>query len=247
MKVNKIPAEERIIFPLDVSSSEEAFFWIERLNPFVGIFKIGLELFTSEGPKVIEKVRKKTDKKIFLDLKLNDIPNTISRTIKIISELGVDWVTIHVLAGASALKKASECAYNNLKLIGVTVLTSLDKADLLELGFNAELARDPKELVFRLAFLAYFSGCDGVVCSAKEVGKIKENFPELITVVPGIKLSEELGRVDDQLRTATPYEAILSGADYLVIGRPIREAEFPEKICEEIIFQIKKALEEKND
>lgn len=247
MKRIKIPVEERIIFPLDVSSVEEAILWTERLNPFVGVFKIGLELFVSEGPKVIEKIRSKTNRKIFLDLKLHDIPNTMGKTVRVISELGVDWITVHLLAGTLALQKVLESAYNNLKIIGVTILTSLDRADLLELGFNGELARDPKELVLRLAFLAYQVGCEGVVCSAKEVKRVKESFPELITIVPGIRLNEELKKVDDQLRTATPYEAILSGADYLVIGRPIREADFPERICEEIVFQIKKALEERKD
>ncbi|MCS7278689.1 MAG: orotidine-5'-phosphate decarboxylase [Thermodesulfobacteriaceae bacterium] len=245
MKLIKLPAEERIIFPLDVSSSEEATLWVERLNPFIGVFKIGLELFISEGPQIIEKIRNKTNKKIFLDLKLNDIPNTVSKAVRVISNMGVDWVSVHLLAGSLALRKALELAYNNLKIIGITILTSLDRADLLELGFNAELAKDLKELVLRLAFLAYQTGCEGIVCSAKEVEKVKENFPELITIVPGIRLSEE--RRDDQLRTATPYEAILLGADYLVIGRPIKEASFPEKVCEEIIVQIKRALEERED
>lgn len=248
MKLIKISPEERIIFPLDTNSLEEALFWVERLNSFVGVFKVGLELFVSEGPKVIEKIKSKTDKKIFLDLKLYDIPHTLAQTIKVISNLGVDWVTVHILAGTTALRKVLELAYNNLKIIGVTILTSLDKADLLELGFNAELAKDPKDLVLKLAFLAYQTGCEAIVCSAKEVVRVKENFPELIIIVPGIRLSEEVSKMDDQLRTATPYEAILLGADYLVIGRPIREAAFPEKVCEEVITQIKKALEErKND
>ncbi|PMP93491.1 MAG: orotidine-5'-phosphate decarboxylase, partial [Thermodesulfobacterium geofontis] len=142
-----------------------------------------------------------------------------------------------------ALKYAVKSSFNNLKIIAVTILTSLDRADLMELGFNSELIRDIKELVFKLAQIAYKCGCDGVVCSAKEVSRIKEVFPELITVVPGIKW-EKAG--NDQLRVATPYEAILAGADYLVIGRPIREASSPEEVCQKIAEEIKKAWMEKH-
>ena len=127
-----------------------------------------------------------------------------------------------------------------------TVLTSLDRADLMELGFNSELVRDTKEIVFFLSKLAWRCGCDGVVCSAREVERIKETFPELITVVPGIRLEENVERQDDQLRTATPYDAVLSGADYIVVGRPIREAEEPEKVCEKILEDVKRALEERD-
>ena len=232
---------ERIIFPLDVNNLKEAVNWTAKLSPYVGIFKIGLELFLSVGPRVIERVRKAGAKKIFLDLKFCDIPNTIEQTIKVVSELNVDWTTIHILSGEKALKTAVSNAYNNLKIIGVTILTSLDRADLMELGFYGELARDPKELAFRLATLAVHCGCDGLVCSAKEVKRIKEAYPQVFTIVPGIRLDPLNYKKDDQLRIATPYDAIISGADYLVIGRPIREAKEPEKVCEEIIKQIEEA------
>ncbi len=240
---NCLKPEERIVFPLDVPTKEEAIKWVERLHDLVGVFKVGLELFTNCGPNIIEAIKEVTEKKIFLDLKLYDIPNTILRTIRVISNLKVDWITVHTLAGSQALKSAVDSAYNNLKIIGVTVITSLDRADLMELGFNSELVRDTKELVFNLTRIAYRAGCDGVVCSAKEVARIKEAFPELITVVPGIRLEESK---DDQVRTSTPYEAILSGADYLVIGRPIRDAFSPEKVCKKIAEEIKIALEEKS-
>lgn len=242
MKNNQRP-EDIIVFPLDVPDLKEALSWVERLNGLVGVYKIGLELFTACGPKIIEEVRKISDKKIFLDLKLYDIPNTLTRTVKVISELGVDWVTVHTLSGRIALKSAVKSSFNNLKIIGVTVLTSLDRADLMELGFNSELVRDTKELVFKLAQIAYKTGCDGIVCSAKEVNKIKEFFPELLTIVPGIRWEES---EDDQLRIATPYEAVLAGADYLVIGRPIKESSSPEKVCKKIAEEIEKAWIEKN-
>ncbi len=240
---NNLEPEKIIVFPLDVPNLKEALYWVERLNGLVGVYKIGLELFTSCGPKIVEEIKKRSNNKIFLDLKLYDIPNTLARTVKVISELGIDWVTVHTLSGRPALKDAVKSSFNNLKIIAVTILTSLDRADLMELGFNSELIRDIKELVFKLAQIAYKCGCDGVVCSAKEVSRIKEVFPELITVVPGIKW-EKAG--NDQLRVATPYEAILAGADYLVIGRPIREASSPEEVCQKIAEEIKKAWMEKH-
>jgi orotidine-5'-phosphate decarboxylase len=243
MKDNKKP-EEIIVFPLDVSNLKEALYWVERLNGLVGVFKIGLELFTNCGPKIIEEIKKISKQKIFLDLKLYDIPNILTKVIKVVSELGVNWVTVHTLSGRSALESVVKSASNNLKIIAVTILTSLDRADLMELGFYSELARDIKELVFKLAQIAYKTGCDGIVCSAKEVEKIKEAFPELITIVPGIRW--EKGK-DDQLRVATPYEAVLAGADYLVIGRPIRESSSPEEVCQKIAEEIKKAWMAKND
>lgn len=234
--------KDRIVFPLDVSTLEEAIRWVERLKDLVGVFKVGYELYVSCGPKVIEEIRKRCNEtiKIFLDLKLYDIPNTVLRTVRVISNLGVDWVTVHTLAGSEALEAAVKTAYNNLKIVAVTILTSLDRIDLMELGFNSELVRDLKELTLRLARIAYKSGCEGIVCSAREVSRIKEAFPEFFTVVPGIRLEEE--KRDDQVRTATPFEAIVSGADYLVIGRPIREAFSPEKVCKTIIEEIEKAM-----
>ncbi len=244
--ISEKKARERLIFPLDVPSEEEALLWVERLKDYVGMFKIGLELFTACGMKIVEKIKEKVETGIFLDLKLCDIPNTVKRTIRVLSEAGVNWVTVHSLSGREALKSATSSAYNGLRIIAVTVLTSLDRADLMELGFNSELVRDTKEIVFFLSKLAWRCGCDGVVCSAREVERIKETFPELITVVPGIRLEENVERQDDQLRTATPYDAVLSGADYIVVGRPIREAEEPEKVCEKILEDVKRALEERD-
>ncbi len=237
---------ERLVFPLDVAGVKEAVSWVQKLSPFVGVFKIGLELFVASGPKVVERVRKAGAKKIFLDLKFCDIPNTVAGAVRSASELGVDWITVHTLSGEGALKKAVENAYNNLKIVAVTILTSLDRADLMQLGFYGELARDPRELAFRLGSLAVNSGCDGIVCSAREVARIKEAFPQVFTVVPGIRLEENDKKRDDQLRTATPYEAVLYGADYLVVGRPVREAENPEAVCQEILNQVEAALKERN-
>jgi len=240
-----INPRDRLVFPLDFADLKEAVKFAERISPYVGIFKIGLELFVNFGPKAVEKVRKKTGAKIFLDLKLFDIPNTISGAVRGALELEVDFLTVHVLAGRKALEEAVKASEGKIKILGVTLLTSLDKADLLELGFNGEYLYKTEDLVYKLAFIAQSEGCDGIVCSAKEVARIKEAFPFLITVVPGIRHEESQGK-DDQVRTATPYEAIKNGADLLVIGRPIRVAENPEEICQKIHEEIKRALEEKN-
>ncbi len=237
--------KERLIFPLDFSDLKEALFWAEKLTPYIGTFKIGLELFVKSGPKAIEKVKKKTGARIFLDLKLHDIPNTVSAAVKVASSYGVDFLTVHVLSGRKALEEAVKAAEGGLKILAVTLLTSLDKADLLELGFNGEYLYKTEDLVYKFSFLAQSVGCDGIVSSAKEVARIKEAFPHLITVVPGIRLEDSPQR-DDQVRTATPYEAILNGADFLVVGRPIRLSQDPVATCLQIHEEIKKAIEAKN-
>ncbi len=238
-------AKDRIIFPLDFADLEEASYWVALLKDFVGIFKVGLELFTSFGPKAIQKIREITDLPIFLDLKLCDIPNTVAQAVKAAKNLEVDFLTIHCLSGRQALQKAISVAEGKLKILGVTLLTSLDKADLLELGFNGELVKETEELVLRYAILAESSGCYGVILSGKEVKRVKESLPNLRTVVPGIRWEEE--NKGDQLRTTTPLEAILNGADYLVIGRPIRMSPDPLATCKKIIAEIEEGERLKND
>lgn len=235
-----INLKEKLIFPLDFSNLMDAVSWVEKLNPYVGVFKIGLELFIKEGPKAIEEIKKRGASKIFLDLKLFDIPNTIAGAVRSASFYGIDYLTVHILAGRKALEEALKASQGGTKILGVTLLTSLDKADLLELGFNGELLYKTEDLVYKLVMLANFVGCDGIVCSAKEVNLVKNSFPHLITVVPGIRLTEE--KRDDQLRTASPFEAIKAGADHIVVGRPIRESSYPEKTCQLILEEIKKAL-----
>ncbi len=238
-----ISPQEKLIFPLDFPEKEEALAWVHRLSPYVGVFKIGLELFTKEGPQLIEEIKKITSAKIFLDLKLCDIPNTVAGAVRSISSLGVDFLTLHILSGRKALETAIQSAQGGLKLFGVTILTSLDRGDLLELGFSGELAGEIEDLVLKLTRLAYSIGMDGVVASAKELALLKEHFPNFLVIVPGIR--KEKGLDDDQQRTATPYQAILKGADYLVIGRPIRLAENPEREVEKILEEIEMALKER--
>jgi len=236
-----VNAKERLIFPLDFSRLDEARQWVKRLRDVVGVFKIGLELYTSAGPAALEMVRQESEADIFLDLKLHDIPTTMAQATRAASRHGVDFLTVHLLAGREAVKKCVEAAEGGMKVIGVTILTSHTRADLMEVGYSPELSRDISEAVRRLASLAYRTGCFGIVCSGKEVPQVKEAFPHLRTIVPGVR-PEWAADPGDQVRVTTPAEAVRAGADYLVIGRPIREAKDPVGAAEKILDEIEEAL-----
>ncbi|HIE33461.1 MAG TPA: orotidine-5'-phosphate decarboxylase [Thermodesulfobacteriaceae bacterium] len=238
-------AVNRLIFPLDVSDLSEARRWVKRLKGLVGVFKIGLELFTAAGPSAVEMVREEAGADIFLDLKLNDIPATVAGAVRSASRLGVDMLTVHMFSGRWAVREAARAAEGGLKILAVTILTSLSRADLMEVGYSPELSRDIREAALRLANLAYRCGVHGVVCSAKEVAQIKEAFPHLVTVVPGVRPEWMASSADDQKRIASPREALLSGADYLVVGRPIREATDPREAAEKILEEMSQALADK--
>ena len=238
--------QERLIFPLDVPDLSTARKWVRELKGLVGVYKVGLELFTAVGPAAIEMIREESEAEVFLDLKLNDIPATVARAVRAASKLGVDLLTVHMWAGRWAVREAARAAEGGLKILAVTVLTSLTRADLMEVGYSSELARDLKEAALRLSSLAYRCGVQGVVCSAKEVEAIKQAFPRLLTVVPGVRPEGEERAEDDQKRVASPKEAILLGADYLVVGRPIREAPKPREAAQRILAEIKEALEERH-
>jgi orotidine-5'-phosphate decarboxylase len=237
-------AKERLIFPLDVANLAEARKWVRQLGALVGVFKVGLELFTAEGPSVLQMIREESKADIFLDLKLHDIPHTMRQAAHVASLHGADILTVHMLAGRQAVRGCVEAVEGGTKIFGVTVLTSHTRADLMEIGYAPELSRDLREAVLRLAGLAYRAGCHGVVCSAKEVTMVKEAFPHLRTIVPGIR-PEWAADPQDQARIATPYEAILAGADYLVIGRPIREAPKPREAVKKILEEMERAFEER--
>ncbi len=223
--------KERLIFPLDVSNLIQARRWVRLLGDSIGIFKVGLELFVAEGPGVLQMIREESEADIFLDLKLHDIPNTMKQAAWVASKHGADILTVHMLAGRQAVRACVQAVEGGTKVFGVTILTSHTRADLMEIGYAPELSRDIKEAVLRLASLAYRAGCHGVVCAAKEVALVKEAFPHLRTIVPGIRPAWA-AEPQDQVRIATPYEAVVAGADYLVIGRPIREAKDPkEAVC----------------
>ncbi|NMB11241.1 MAG: orotidine-5'-phosphate decarboxylase [Firmicutes bacterium] len=218
--------ENAIIVALDVPDWQTAQHLVSELYPVVDFFKIGMELFTAEGPKVVEAV-KAMGARVFLDLKYHDIPNTVKGAVAAAARLGVDMMTVHTAGGATMLRTAAEAVAALPQppiLLGVTVLTSIDEEMLSqELKVSARLA----EQVIHLAKMAVSSGLQGIVASPLEIGSLRQALGnEAILVTPGIRPAWE--KRDDQKRVATPTEALTLGADYLVIGRPITAARDPE-------------------
>jgi len=213
---------DRIIIALDVQTEEEGVGLVSRLKEAV-TFKVGLELFTAEGPALFRKL-KALRKDIFLDLKLHDIPNTVAGAVRSGLRHGVRMMTIHASGGRTMLAKAAETCREQAEasrrprplLLGVTVLTSLKGPDLEEIG----MAGNVTEQVLRLAGLAMTAGLDGVVCSPLEIDALRREYGrDMIIVTPGIR--PRWAAAQDQKRIMTPAEAVARGADYLVIGRPI--------------------------
>ena len=237
--MGKISAKDRIIFPLDVSTEDEARDLCALLKDDVGVFKIGLELYISLGPGIVGLVKKTAPKaKIFLDLKLHDIPETVKRATRAAVSLGVDFLTVHTGGGKNMLLAAMEES-GGVKILGVTVLTSLGKEDLFEFDKKYQ---DPERLVLSRVETAKEAGLTGIVCSPLEVVRIREEFgQDLLTVTPGVRFADAKKK-DDQKRVLTPFDAIRNGADYLVVGRPIRDAEDPIEAAKRVAREIESAL-----
>ncbi|WP_254229724.1 orotidine-5'-phosphate decarboxylase [Wolbachia pipientis] len=218
-----------IICALDTQDLNEAISWANGLRDKVGMVKLGLEFFAAHGPSGVREVAK-CNVPIFLDLKLYDIPNTVARTVEAIKALDVEMLTLHISGGTKMLKEALSIVQGKkIKLIGVTVLTSMGNEDLSELG----VAKEAKSQVILLAKLAKKIGLHGVVCSALEAQEVRQECgKDFKIIIPGIRMNR--GH-DDQKRTATPKEAINSGADYIVIGRPITESSNPASSAELIL------------
>ncbi|WP_374699308.1 orotidine-5'-phosphate decarboxylase [Wolbachia endosymbiont (group A) of Limnophora tigrina] len=218
-----------IICALDTQDLNEAISWANGLRDKVGMVKLGLEFFAAHGPSGVKEVAK-CNVPIFLDLKLYDIPNTVARTVEAIKALDVEMLTLHISGGTKMLKEALSIVQGKkIKLIGVTVLTSMGNEDLSELG----VAREAKSQVILLAKLAKKIGLHGVVCSALEAQEVRQECGKDFKIItPGIRMNR--GH-DDQKRTATPKEAINSGADYIVIGRPITKSGNPASSAELIL------------
>jgi orotidine-5'-phosphate decarboxylase len=214
--------DPRIIVALDFSSTEQALFIAEKLDPILCRVKIGKELFTAAGPTIVEKLMS-NGFEVFLDLKFHDIPNTVANACKAAADLGVWMINVHALGGEKMLVAARDALpLGKPKLIAVTLLTSIGPDDLESIGLN----NDPGKVVQKLAWLAHSCGLDGVVCSALEVAQLRQTMGAgFCLVTPGIRAIDAL--TDDQNRIATPQMAIQNGADYLVIGRPITQAADP--------------------
>ncbi len=232
-------AKDYIVFPLDVSSADEAKSFVELLAEHVGLFKVGLELFIRSGPDIVRFINAAGTAGVFLDLKLHDIPVTVSRAMDGIADLGIQFATVHCGETTKMLEAAVNSSQGKVQILGVTVLTSVTADEIRTAGYRPDLYQNLSALVLQRAGMARTAGCAGVVCSGLETAMIKAHFgTEFITVTPGIRPQWSLGENDDQKRVTTPVQAVLNGSDYLVIGRPIRDASdsraAAERIAEEI-------------
>lgn len=211
-----------VLVALDFSTSADALDVARTVAPYVGGFKVGLELLMGEGPDAVSKVVA-LGAPVFVDAKLHDIPSTVEEAARAIGARGARWVTVHASGGAEMVEAAvaglGEGSEGNAGVLAVTVLTSIDEPTLRSLGVN----RDLGDQVAGMASLASNAGAEGVICSVHEIGIAKQVAPELLAITPGIRLAG--GESHDQKRVATPEEAMAAGADYLVVGRSITRAE----------------------
>lgn len=230
-----------VITALDFDDISKAKELVKKIGSYISYYKVGLELFVSSGPHIVDWL-KSENKKVFLDLKFHDIPNTASRAVSVAANFGVDIINIHTQGGKEMMRKCveelhNECDRKNIVkplLIGVTLLTSLDDSHLLEYGISGFSSAS---YVLKLAGCAKECGLDGVVSSARETKLIKENFgSDFITVTPGIR---PIGAdITDQKRVVTPKDALLLGSDYIVVGRPITAAKDPAYAAKSILKEI---------
>lgn len=240
---------ERLVFALDLGEDFTGVMaWVRRLKGHVGMFKVGKELFTRFGPPIVAAIQEE-GVGVFLDLKFHDIPTTVARAAEGAVDLGVRMFNLHASGGEEMVKAAVDAASRRAEqlkqavplVLAVTVLTSLSDDDLTKIGCKLTVA----ELVVKLATLAKEAGAHGVVCSPQEIELLRHKFgDELVIVTPGVRgLSDVRG--DDQKRTLSAREAIAAGADYLVIGRPIKMAPNPVSMAEALVVEIGQGLEDR--
>src|SRR5215471_9297756 len=226
---------ERLIVALDVSSASAAQRLVQQIGDSVSTYKVGLQLFTAEGPAVVRDLVA-SGRKVFLDLKLHDIPNTVAHAVESAVQSGASMLTVHASAGTEVLRAAVNAANRRLSILGVTVLTSLDNEDMQEIGFAGTTVDE----ALRMAALARSAGCDAVVTSAREAGALRRMLGEGFgIVVPGIR-PQGTAR-DDQSRIATPAQAIQAGATQIVVGRPITRASDPVQAVNAILEEMAEA------
>ncbi|MCJ7789907.1 MAG: orotidine-5'-phosphate decarboxylase [Candidatus Atribacteria bacterium] len=243
----KLSARERLVLALDVNNFKKAEELVDKLTDYVGVFKIGNQLFTAEGNKVIKMVQEKGGK-VFLDLKFHDIPNTVARAAEVVSKLGVYIFDIHTSGGYEMMKATVEASkklsfalgISKPLILGVTLLTSINQEILeKEIGIKKSL----EEQVVHLAKLAEAAGLDGVVASPWEIKVLRAACGEgFVILTPGIRPAGKSD--DDQKRIMTPQEAIKLGADFIVIGRPITNATNPVKASQEILKEMEEILKD---
>ena len=221
---------KQTIIALDVSSLEEIKSLLAIIDKDLFRLKVGKQLFTSQGPTAIDELRT-LGFDIFLDLKLHDIPNTVSKSLANICNLGVWMSNIHLLGGREMIEEASATvkkSNSDMILVGVTILTSLNETNLVELGFNSSA----EEIAIKLAKLGKQNGVDGVVCSIEDISGIKASLGgDFLSVTPGVRMSQDN---DDQKRSGSIYNAIQFGTDFVVVGREITQAKNPEGVLKKI-------------
>jgi orotidine-5'-phosphate decarboxylase len=226
---------QRLIVALDVSSTAAAQKIVAAVGESALAYKVGMQLYTAEGPAVVRELVS-SGRRVFLDLKYHDIPNTVGAAVREAAELGVSMLTVHASGGAKMLRAAVDAARavdSDLLVLAVTVLTSLDDPDLNTLGIRGNVL----DQVLRVAALALSNGCGGVVASAHEAAALREEFGrDFIIVTPGVRPAGSVA--DDQARVVTPSEAIAAGASYIVVGRPITDARDPAAEARAILGQI---------
>lgn len=228
MTAKEIASSDRLIFAMDVPDCDQARQLADDLGDSVTFYKLGLELMMSGGYFELIEWMLERNKKVFADLKFFDIPATVGSAVRQLKDRGASFVTVH--GNQSIMEAAAENKGDNLKVLGVTVLTSLDRGDLDDLGF----ACDVGELVLSRAKRALEAGCDGVISSGLEAPKLREHIdPKLIVVTPGIRPVDNKP-TGDQKRVVSVEQAFVNGADHIVVGRPIRDAESPRTAAESI-------------
>ena len=232
----KIPAGERLIVALDVPEIERARALVGRLGDAAVFYKVGLELFMADGFFAFLDELRRAGKKVFVDLKFFDIPETVARAVKGLAGRGADFCTVH--GNQAIMEAAARAKGGSLRVLAVTALTSLDRGDLDDLGFSCDVG----ELVLSRARRALAAGCDGVVSSGLEVERLRREVgAKLVCVAPGIRPVDNRAE-SDQKRVMTPAAAMKAGADYIVVGRPIRDAADPKAAAEAIQAEIAAAL-----
>ena len=233
-----IPARERVIVALDVPDLPGLKVLLDRLDGRPAFYKVGLELFVGEGERAIEAVRARGGR-VFLDLKLHDIPETVARAVASAARNEAELLTVHTSGGYEMLSRAAQAAAGKVKILGVTVLTSLAEDDLRAEGIEQTIP----EMVKARARIAARAGIAGLVCSPLEIEAARAAAPGLFIVVPGIRPASGAGAAKgDQKRVATAGQAIAAGADYLVIGRPIRDAANPAAAFDDAVREVEAAV-----
>ncbi len=233
-----IPLNERIIFALDVDSIDEAALWLDRLGDQIGFYKVGLQLFLVGGFSMIDLIRERGHK-VMVDLKFFDIPETVGFAVREMKGKGATFITVH---GNDPIIRAAVRERDESKILAVTVLTSFDESDMKEMGFTGTV----EDLVYLRAKKALLLGCDGVISSGLEAGRLRSDLGDrFLIVTPGIRpgLNDDVCGSDDQKRMASAYAAIAAGADHIVVGRPIRNAKDPMAVVREMQYEIAAALQ----